>query len=132
MSGNTNAIDAEIVKAANSTRHVAVYLALAGIVGVCVGDWSGLLVVLLGASVLGGAWLIRRFYSRLAAVVLLLGSMAVLGVRLADPDGIPITGFAVMSIWVATGALAVYATIRYHRAINHSRTGGMRRTNRAG
>ncbi len=107
--------DEAIAKASRLIRSTSRYLLLVGVVGVLVGEWSGLLVMVLGAFVLGSAWLVSRFQSRLAAGMLLLSSMGLLADWLRHPRDFRVTGFLVIGAWVLVCAFALHTTIRYHR-----------------
>jgi hypothetical protein len=114
--GEPEAKKEAIRKAARRVRAIAVYLILVGAFGLFVLEWSGVLALLVGASVLGCAFLIERFQSRAAASVLLAAALAALVTGLLGWRDVAVTGLVLRAVWVLAAALAVLATIRYHRA----------------
>ena len=113
--GGTEAKKEAIQKAARGVRVIAVYLILAGAFGLFVLERSGILALLIGASVLGCAFLIERFQSRAAASVLVAAALVALITGLLSWPDVAVTGLVLRAVWVLAAALAVFATIRYHR-----------------
>lgn len=103
-----------IVRASRTVNVAAWYLMFVGLVGLVTEAPRGVLVLAVGAAVLGGAWLVRTYQSRLAAGVLFVGALLLFADRLQHEHGLFITAYLVMGAWVFGGAFALYATVRYH------------------
>jgi hypothetical protein len=110
--------DSPVLQAARGVRVIAIYLVLAGAVGLFVLEWSGLLAILAGLAVLGGALLIERLQSRTAALALLVAAAGYLAAGLLRWRELPVTALVLMATWVVIAALALRATVRYHK-IHH-------------
>lgn len=106
--------DRAIQQASGVVTAAALYLVLAGLIGLFERPLEGLLIVGVGASLFAGAWVIQTHQSRLVAAALLVGAVALLADRLLHEPGLPLTAYGVMVAWVAAGAFALFATIRYH------------------
>jgi hypothetical protein len=106
--------DASIVNAQRLITSAGVYIVFVGCIGLLAEPVSGALALLIGGAVLGGAWLVQIFQSRLAAAALLVGAVLYFVLRLRSWGSVFTVALVLPALWVLAGVFAVFATVRYH------------------